>query len=259
MKRGVVLSLFWVVQAAVIVLGHGLIMGVFGAGGVDLSGVRGLFMVVSDNPYAPWMFGIIGVLTVLQGMIVLPWAAPMPRRARGKPVLLSLAASGLLIAGLIVSFVCAFSELAVLHKMASETGWFWPAIWFGLGFAWACATPLLVAYSARSALTNNDLVTRVSRLVFAGTVVEAIALIPLDVMVRRKTDCYCWSGSFLVLNLCGAIGLVVAGPAFLLPLLAKRSGSRRRRVGVSCEWCGYDLRGSAGVCPECGRERAGEP
>jgi hypothetical protein len=40
--------------------------------------------------------------------------------------------------------------------------------------------------------------------------------------------------------------------AFSLPLLRRR---RRRRLGL-CVACAYDLRGSLGVCPECGEERA---
>lgn len=46
--------------------------------------------------------------------------------------------------------------------------------------------------------------------------------------------------------------------AFAIPpgvSLARAAKRRRRRVGGFCQVCGYDLRASAGACPECGSPR----
>lgn len=40
-----------------------------------------------------------------------------------------------------------------------------------------------------------------------------------------------------------------------LPFIWRAAWSRRRRRRGRCMWCGYDLRSSGAICPECGRQR----
>lgn len=121
---------------------------------------------------------------------------------------------------------------------------------------WAVATPLLIRFVRGG--RREDRLGRIASMLMLGTVIEVIALIPLDVMVRRKTDCYCGRGTFFALLACGTVGVVSFGPAILLPLLARR---RKRWYAGRCECCLYDMRGlpSADRCPECGAGWKPEP
>ena len=115
--------------------------------------------------------------------------------------------------------------------------------------AWAVATPLLVVFLSRG--KRETRLGRLASLLFMGTVVEAAAIVPLDVMMRRKTDCYCDTGTFYALSACGTVGLFALGPAILLPILAKR---RKRWYLGHCDVCGYDMSATprAARCSECG-------
>jgi hypothetical protein len=90
----------------------------------------------------------------------------------------------------------------------------------------------------------------VSRL-FLGTLIETAALIPIDVMIRRKTSCYCEETTLWALTFCWGVGTLTLGPAIWLVPLSKR---RRRWHGGRCEVCDYDMSGCMKSlrCPECG-------
>lgn len=117
-----------------------------------------------------------------------------------------------------------------------------------LGISWLILTPIFLAFLRRNRPETG--LARLAARLFTGTVVEAVAIIPLDVMVRRKSDCYCEHGTFWALVACIGVGTVVAGPAAWLPILARR----RKRWWRRCQACGYDMRGlpKADRCPECG-------
>jgi hypothetical protein len=96
-----------------------------------------------------------------------------------------------------------------------------------------------------------EFVSKVAAKLFVGTVIEAAAIVPLDVYVRRKSDCYCNEGTFWALLTCWTVGLIMFGPmVFILPL-----GRRARRLwNGRCRACGYDLSATTHLprCPECG-------
>lgn len=114
---------------------------------------------------------------------------------------------------------------------------------------WVFATPLLSAFLRRR--PGEARLHLVAKRLFIGSVVETVSMIPLDVMVRRKSNCYCGEGTFWALLICSTVGLIALGPMiFLLPL-----GHRRRRLESGCcPLCGYDMTATpkAERCPECG-------
>lgn len=243
---------YWVVQAVVLVAFGVLFYGSTADGVWDLRPPGDYLDIITDNDVMRILAEWVSLLTALQWLLVLPVQSPVLARRRGKSVWFALASAGALMSLLVVGFVAAVSELVVLCDLVGHREWSWSVAGVGLAMSWSVCTVLLVRYARRSTLANSDLLTRVSRMVFAGTVIETAALIPIDVMVRRKADCYCFSASLVVLILSGAIGIVVAGPAIFLPLISRRPAWLR---SGRCEWCGYDRAGLAAgaVCPECGK------
>lgn len=94
---------------------------------------------------------------------------------------------------------------------------------------------------------------RMYRTLLHGTALELIITIPIDVAVRRKTDCYCVSGTIVGMAICLALGLVVFGPGLLL-LISTRFAQRMSRRWF-CPHCGQDMRlnSEAGQCVRCGK------
>lgn len=194
---------------------------------------------------APWVAGIVA----LQAMLMLPVRKPIARTEGRGSVLCSLAAAGVATALLVSAAAWAILEAARAWEEFTKlpyAGW---AILGMIASSWLLATPLLIAYGRRK--NRELLVSRVAGVLFIGSMIESLAIIPLDVMVRRRTDCYCGTGSFLALTATGTVGLMTMGPAFLAPLLMRR---RLRWWGNRCEACGYDMTGNrdADRCPECG-------
>jgi hypothetical protein len=115
--------------------------------------------------------------------------------------------------------------------------------------SWAVATPLVLAFVRRRGAEEG--LSRISSRLFLGTMLEAAAIIPLDVMIRRKTDCHCEEGTYWALAGCWAVGLFALGPVIFLVPLSKR---RKRWYAGRCDACGYDMSGclTADRCPECG-------
>lgn len=251
-RRWLVLSAYWLAQAAILLALYALVVGsTTDDGSWEFQAPADYLHVLTDSGYGGTALLWLLILTALQFLLVLPVNLRILARKRGRSIKISLAAAAAFLALLVVAFFAAVCELVVVYELVEPRGWSWWAIGIGLALSWAFFTALLVRYANRSRLTNEDLLTRVARIVFAGTAVETAALIPVDIMIRRKTDCYCWSGSFWALVLSGAVGFVVAGPAIFLPLLARRP--RRLRAGL-CQWCGYSRAGLSpdAPCPECG-------
>jgi hypothetical protein len=90
---------------------------------------------------------------------------------------------------------------------------------------------------------------RLVGVLMAGTILETLAIIPVDIMVRRRTNCYCDTGTFYTLLIAAWAAMWLAGPGVLV-LYTRR---RRRRGRTHCLRCGY-ARGPSPKdrCPECG-------
>jgi hypothetical protein len=207
------------------------------------------------NPDYAWRaIAAILVLTALQAAFVWPVRRPTPAGPQGTPIAASLAIAGLAMACVGFGLVVAIGQLLDLGQV-QVSAWAWwpwasvPAAAVTVGLMWLAATPLLMAFCRRG--RREGILARAAAAVFTGTIVEVAAIIPLDVMVRRRESCYCWAGTYYALIVCGTVGLFMLGPAVLLPLLARR---RKRWYAGWCEVCGYDMRGtmSADRCPECG-------
>ena len=205
---------------------------------------------LTDDEYALWVGGACLVVILMQVLFVLPVRRPRKMGERGHSLYVSLGVAGLAIAGLGGALVWTAMDVPYLitDNDPDEDVW----AWFFLAemiLVWPIATLLLIRFCRRG--SGDTVLGRIAARIFMGTVVEVVAIIPLDVMVRRRDSCYCAQGTFFTLLICGAVGLMALGPAIFLPILARR---RKRYYAGLCDACGYDMTGcpTADRCPECG-------
>ncbi|MCX5690642.1 MAG: hypothetical protein NTV94_12825 [Planctomycetota bacterium] len=122
----------------------------------------------------------------------------------------------------------------------------------GLGaiaLSWIVFTPIMLAF--KGSHEPDTFISKLASRLFIGTVIEVVATIPIDIMVRRRSSCHCSDGSFWALIIGLSAGFIVLGPVVVLLPLGRRF--QRRSLG-RCRACGFDMRGCLGapVCPECG-------
>ena len=86
--------------------------------------------------------------------------------------------------------------------------------------SWLFWTVLLVRFVRRR--QGQNVFGRIVGLLLGGTIAEVIVVLPLDIMVRRRTDCYCATGSFWTLCLSAWALLWLTGPGIVLALTSKR-------------------------------------
>jgi hypothetical protein len=220
-----------------------------------------LIKVVTAWDYWLMVALIIGVLMILQTALIWPVRRPRMRAVKGWPVWLSLAVATLagttLAAGLALGLVTLAEINPGLNPGWGErmTEWLLVA-WCAVSYV-VIGTLIFVFCSRRlrRGERHERVLSRIASTIFTGTLIEAAAIMPLDVMYRKRSDCYCGAGTFWAYMLLIGAGLVVGGPAILLPILMKR---RKRWYAGRCDCCGYDMRGHVASgreverCPECG-------
>jgi hypothetical protein len=88
------------------------------------------------------------------------------------------------------------------------------------------------------------------KLLLAGTFLEVLITIPVDVQVRKKTNCYCGEGTFVALVIGSSVALWSFGPGLVLLFLTRRL--QREGYFSLCGKCGHDLSNlTEKRCPKC--------
>lgn len=211
------------------------------------SGLADTFRIVTDPSFILFMVVMMGVFIGLQVLMLLPVQYPKTKK-RGKPVWLAIGAASLLAATLVVAFFAAIigvlGEYDLVDSVPIDSWWGLAGV---VAVHWTLMFPLMAAFVRRE--QGESLTRRLSMMLFVGSIVDVAAMIPLDVMIRRKTNCYSWSTSMYSLGAAAAIGVLAMGPAVWLPISCRR---RRRWFETRCAACGYDMTGGGTQCPECG-------
>ncbi|MBL8758962.1 MAG: hypothetical protein JNK35_11090 [Phycisphaerae bacterium] len=198
-----------------------------------------------------------GIILALQ--VVLLWPVRRPVMGpRPKSLALTAAVAGLAGTGVLAATVLLLLDVVYL---ATPKGWVFldevpnaaTWVWSAVGLSWLVMTPLVWAF-LRGVPTGAGLERRMSSIanrLLMGTAIDVVASIPIGVMVRRRTDCYCAQGTFWAIVVYVGLGALLIGPAVILPLLTRR---RRGWYQGRCPSCGYDMKGLADAprCPECG-------
>ncbi len=203
----------------------------------------GVGQVFDDDEWL-WVFLAAGAILSVAATVALRLRYP-DRTPIGVSIAIAGAASVALLLGATVAIMEGVDQATGSNLIDGDWAWL---ILGSIALAWTVGTPLIWAFVRRG--PRETRLQRLASLLFLGTVVEAVAVIPLDVMVRRKTDCYCGEGTFWSLVLCGSAGFLMLGPGVFF-LLGRR---RRRWLAGRCEVCEYDMSGcmDAERCPECG-------
>lgn len=248
LKRWLTILAFWLVQAVLIYT----VFGVFLAEDEP----KDLFRILTDPEWIRYVGPVILSVMALQIIFLIPVNKPGVVKEHGRSIKFSLAITALAIAGLIGAGVAAILSIPIAfgyepldyNFSGIEINFFTVAL-IVTGISWLVFTPILFRFSRNGPC--ETFLGRIAARLFLGTIVETVAIIPLDVMVRRKTDCYCSEGTFYALLITGSIGFFALGPAIYLPMLSKR---RKRYYACRCDVCGYDMTGclNAHQCPECG-------
>ena len=134
---------------------------------------------------------------------------------------------------------------AAQSNFGIDIPWTWIAVGLGGWIFWFLIFALIgsAKWSKRFAW--------IYRILIAGTILELIITIPIDVQVRRRTQCYCNEGTFFSLIFGLSAILWTFGPGVAILFFVRR----RQLIEASgrCRQCGYDLRGLDSCrCPECG-------
>jgi hypothetical protein len=215
-----------------------------------------LFAVLADElfPPFPWKFMFIcsAVIVGTQFIFILPIVKPPRLTIRGKPLLLSACMASFIAAVLTLGLVSLVYSIVMTLALdvpkedEMQEGFFL----IFLGSSWIVWTICLLVFVNRKKRDPSSIVKCTSWL-FAGSIIELLLSIPLAILVARRSNCYCSTGSFFSLSLSFLAALWLFGP-FMVILLVWR---RRPWTKDHCFNCGYPRKlADSSVCSECGTE-----
>ena len=218
-----------------------------------------------------WRYIVIAsfVFVTMQAIFVLPLVTPPKLSSKGMPLNVSIIIAGFMGGALCVIFASAtmsimftlllgqngegdhFGYAPVLYSL----GWIFddgyvPDFLYPLIFivvSWFLWSVLLLIYIHRRKRDPGVLV-KITSWIFAGSLVELLLSIPLFVMVNKKSDCYCSTGSFAALVLSVFTSLWLFGPCMVILLIWRK----RPWTKDHCFSCGYPRKTTAENCSECG-------
>ena len=209
-------------------------------------GITSVFLI-ENSGFGTVLIGLVITLLLQAGFLAgaphLSWPRPRSRRSIIVSKLVAAFIAAALTFGICASIV---SLIELIHKSEFRFGTYTFVIaWVGLWGAWCI--PFLLIWTGQWL----PMFRRIYKMIFAGTILELLITLPIDVQVRKRTQCYCGEGTFFAL----VIGITIAvwsfGPGLILLYLSRRM-QRRQLLGY-CQNCSYDLRGlTEPRCPECG-------
>jgi hypothetical protein len=208
-------------------------------------------------------FTLAAVLLVPQCLFLLGapqfrWPRPTGRRS----LRASIAGGAFMAAALSIGVISSIMAMlnvwepfwSALHRDLPRTPDLGDVPWYALALLGGCWLIWLVIFGLMFASTWVVRFRRMYRWLVAGTVLELLITIPVDVQVRRRTSCYCGEGTFVALWAGLTAVFWVFGPGVVL-LFQFRKVLRRAELRI-CRECGYDLRAWPQRCPECGTPAA---
>lgn len=219
------------------------------------SGLVGTPLVLMDASETEYGFGVVIFLAV---MLLAQWAFLRPGKVlaarlavEARPlrsaVVVAAAMATLLTVG-IIALILEVPDWWETYTNRGKPWWRHGSIYGGMLAVWAAWTWVFFVY-----WRQGDRYTQLGRMIrglVAGSILEALIAIPVHIWVARQRECYCLRGTYTALVFAGTVLLWAFGPGIIL--LYWREKYRRAKLYGLCGKCGYDLRGSSEICPECG-------
>jgi len=203
-----------------------------------------------------WCTGPALVIAITQALMLGPLVTFKPVRGPGaRSLVVSILVCALVASMLVLGLLFTILELFDVWSEPLEMD---DLPWGGDMSLWLTLPVLLVSWGFWSVLffrftrrrRTEGTISRLIGILLAGTIVETILIVPVDIMVRRRTDCYCATGTFHALLLSTFAVVWLAGPGALIVFTRRR---RRLWAETHCLNCGYEKGPSPGErCPECG-------
>jgi hypothetical protein len=177
----------------------------------------------------------------LLGMPALRWPRPTRRKAMASSLI-----TGSAIAALITFGLCA-TALNFFDVWKTATNAVGGHIFWTIVVAWAA---WLFVFSMMLAGQWLGGFVKLYKLLVAGTWLELLVTIPVDVQVRHRTKCYCGEGTFFALIIGSSLAIWSFGPGLVLLFLTRRL--QREAYFSACLNCGADLSAvNERRCPTC--------
>lgn len=218
----------------------------------DLPGA--LLDVLGEPQWWGWAGTCWVILVAAQIVFIIPVVRTKPPRGdRPRSLTLSLVigagVAACLTLALLFGVLSSIDVIAgVVIEIDDPPDWVWAVPFLVLIGSWVFWSLVLLFY-VRGFWADRTL-GRLVGVLLAGSALEMIAILPIDIMIRRRTDCYCAEGSFFTLVIASTALLWLAGPGSMIAIFSKRH--RAWRV-THCERCGYAKGPTPGdLCPECG-------
>jgi hypothetical protein len=216
-----------------------------------------------NNPVILLGIGIpVTLLVITQIAFLLPvMRVRFPAGGRARSLRVSLVSAGfvaaLLTAGLLAG-VYTFSQILVstangrpgdpLDVEVLDEAVVATALGITLIMSWVVWSLVLMAFARRR--VGSGVLSRTIGYILGGTLIEVGLVLPIDIMIRRRTNCYCGSGTFWALCVAGWALLWLSGPGIVVAIASRR---RHPWWDLHCESCGYQKGPKpSDKCPECG-------
>ncbi len=222
----------------------------------DFMGAGLLGTPLASNLEHEWIHAVVvavflGVLLLAQWAFLRPGRVPAAVLAsEGRPLKSAVVSAAMMAMLLTVGAIALALEIPGWWEPLVETGSgpFRKKVWVGMLLLWVLWACIFFVY-----WRQGDRYTQLGKIVralLAGSLLEALVAIPVHIWAVRQRQCYCERGTYTTLVFSGTVLLWAFGPGIYL--LYMREKYRRARLFPICDQCGYDLRGSADRCPECG-------
>jgi len=189
-------------------------------------------------------------ISITQGIFLVPTFSPITRAGRPRSLRWTVLAAGGIAAMLSTAWLIALFG-TLWHFMPSEARSLSSGTLLAVFAAQLVVTWIVWhRWISRRVMRHDVPEAWIIRRVLAGTGLLIAGTIPLDVIVRRKTQCYCAEGSLIALTWGIGGALWCFGPAIFLRRTRRIRNALR---GAFCRGCGH-ARSPAGepICPECG-------
>jgi hypothetical protein len=191
----------------------------------------------------------LGVITLFQGLFLIGMPQMRwPRATRKRSMMISqmvgALAAALLTFGVVATALCAINQWDNLtQSIGGHILWVIAIAWF----FWLFAFVIMWARQPFSGFAA------MYKTIIAGTILEVLITIPVDVQVRKRTSCWCDQGTFWAYVAALCVAFWSFGPGLVLLLLTRRL--QREGYFSLCRKCGLDLSAEPPQttrCPKCG-------